>query len=131
MSKFVLKSATPAEQLDWGRLSWISRPPETANEHLTVINVELAPQCGHTFHKHPRQEEVIYVINGSIEQWIDQEAKILGPGDAVYIDADVVHASFNVGDQDARLLAILGPCVGEMGYELVEVADQEPWSALR
>ena len=45
--------------------------------------------------------------------------------------ADVVHASFNVSDRNAKLLAILGPCVGSEGYELVDVAQQEPWVSLK
>jgi len=55
----------------------------------------------------------------------------LKPGDAVFIQADEVHASFNMGDEPAYALAILGPCVGEIGYEVVEVADQAPWNSLR
>ena len=50
---------------------------------------------------------------------------------AAALGAGVVHASFNIGDQPAKLLAILGPCVGEGGYELVDVADQAPWNTLR
>ena len=37
--------------------------------------------------------------------------------------------SFEV--EDGELLAILGPCVGDQGYELVDVADQAPWCDLR
>jgi hypothetical protein len=43
----------------------------------------------------------------------------------------MVHASFNIGDSDARIIAILGPCVGGEGYELVDVAAEEPWKGLR
>jgi hypothetical protein len=43
----------------------------------------------------------------------------------------VVHASFNVGEGEAKLAAILGPCVGDIGYELVDMADEEPWKTLR
>ena len=53
------------------------------------------------------------------------------PGDCAYIPADVVHASFNVGTTDAKVVAILGPCVGEIGYELVDVAGEAPWRDLR
>jgi hypothetical protein len=42
-----------------------------------------------------------------------------------------VHASFNVSDRNAKLLAILGPCIGSEGYELVDVAEQEPWVSLK
>ncbi len=43
----------------------------------------------------------------------------------------MVHASFNIGKKDARLIAILGPSISEDGYELVEVYKEEPWSGLR
>ncbi|WP_082152768.1 cupin domain-containing protein [Candidatus Rhodobacter oscarellae] len=129
--RFMMSAGTPAESLDWGRLRWMSHPPSTGAKDLTVIEVNISPGQGHDFHKHPDQEEVIYCISGQVEQWLDTERKTLGPGDSVFIKADVVHASFNVGDADAQLLAILGPCVGDQGYELVDVADQAPWKDLR
>lgn len=128
---FMMSSETPIESLDWGKLRWMSHPPSTGAGQLTVIEVNISPGEGHDFHKHPDQEEVIYCISGRVEQWLDREKRIFGPGDSVFIGADVVHASFNVGEEDAQLLAILGPCVGDEGYELVDVADQSPWNALR
>jgi quercetin dioxygenase-like cupin family protein len=71
------------------------------------------------------------VIDGEIEQWLSREKRTLRAGDAAFIGADVVHASFNISDGNARLLAILGPCVGTTGYELIDVADQEPWASLK
>lgn len=128
---FMMSADTPPEVLDWGKLRWMSSPPATGAKDLTVIEVNIIPCEGHDFHKHPDQEEVIYVISGKIEQWLDQEKRILGPGDSIFIGANVVHASFNVGDTDAKLLAILGPCVGQAGYELVDVAQESPWNDLR
>jgi quercetin dioxygenase-like cupin family protein len=129
--KFVPSSEAEREQLDWGVLGWLSRPADTGTKHLVVIEVELMPGFGHNFHKHPDQEEVIYVIDGQVEQWLEKQSRVLQNGDSIFIGADVVHASFNVSDKPAKLLAILGPCMGEGGYELVEVFDQEPWSSLR
>ncbi|MEP2030167.1 MAG: cupin domain-containing protein [Paracoccaceae bacterium] len=129
--KFMMAAKTPAEVLDWGQLRWMSHPPSTGAGQLTVIEVNICPGQGHNFHKHPDQEEVIYCISGRVEQWLDREKRIFGPGDSVFIGADVVHASFNVGEEEAQLLAILGPCVGELGYELVDLADQAPWKSLR
>jgi quercetin dioxygenase-like cupin family protein len=131
LSQFVLKSETERESLDWGSLGWMTHPPLTGNRQLTVLDVELLPGNGHDFHRHPDQEETIYVIEGSVEQWVDQEMKILGPGDTAYIDAGVVHASFNTGDKPAKVLAILGPCVGEIGYATEPVHEQAPWDTLR
>ena len=128
---FKLSRETPPEVLDWGQVRWMSSPPATGAKDLTVIEVNITPGKGHNFHKHPEQEEVIYVISGEVEQWLGQEKRILGPGDSVFIGADVVHASFNIGKTDAKLLAILGPCVGDAGYELVDVAGESPWKDLR
>jgi quercetin dioxygenase-like cupin family protein len=129
--KFVIGGETAQEVLDWGELRWLSNPPSTGARDLTVINVSLAPGKGHDFHKHPDQEEVIYVVAGRVEQWVDHEKRILGPGDSAFLPADTVHASFNVGDSDANIVAILGPCVGTKGYEVVDVAGEEPWRGLR
>ena len=129
--RFVPSTEATREQLDWGVQGWLSRPSETGAKQLVVIEVDLMPGLGHNFHKHPDQEEVIYVVDGQIEQWLDKNSQMLTNGDSVFIGADVVHASFNVSDKPAKLLAILGPCMGEGGYELVEVFDQEPWNSLR
>jgi len=128
--QFVTAADAQREQLSWGSLGWMSRPAIGAKD-LTVIEVTLDPDGGHNFHKHPDQEEVIYVIDGTVEQWLEQEKRILRAGDAVFIPADVVHASFNSTNTVAKMLAILSPCVGEGGYVSVEVGEQEPWKSLR
>ncbi len=130
--KFMTAESVVRETPDWGSLGWCCRPADTGAKDLVVIEVTLAPGGGHAFHKHPKQEEVIYVIEGQVEQWLDRQKRALKPGDAIFIPADVVHASFNTGKANAKMLAILGPCVGrENGYEVTEVADQAPWSGLR
>ncbi len=129
--KFTLSGEVVREQPDWGELGWLSRPPATTAKHITMIEVTLNAGKGHDFHKHPDQEEVIYVVSGKIEQWLESEKRILGPGDSIFIAPDVVHASFNAGSEAAQLMVVLGPCVGDGGYEVVEVADQEPWNGLR
>ena len=119
------------EKLSWGSLAWCCRPEGIGAEQLVVIEVTLAPGGGHAFHKHPEQEEVIYTIEGQVEQWLDQQKRVMCPGDCVFIPAGVVHASFNTSPRDAKLLAILGPSLGgPTGYKVVEVADQAPWNKL-
>jgi quercetin dioxygenase-like cupin family protein len=118
------------QELDWGTFSAVSSPADGAERIMTVEAVFL-PGKAHDFHRHPNQEEVIYVLDGELEQWVEQERRMLRPGDAVVIPAAVVHASFNVGDRPAKILAVLSPCVGEAGYEVEELAAEEPWRSLR
>ena len=129
---FILQAGSKPEELDWGSMRWISNPDREDAAHLTTIEVILKLNKGHDFHKHPDQEEVIFVVEGKIEQWLEEKKHILEAGDAIFIPKDVVHASFNIGDIPARLFVTLGPCTpnGD-GYELVEVHEAEPWNNLR
>jgi quercetin dioxygenase-like cupin family protein len=129
--KFMIRANVAPEVLDWGQLRWLSNPTATGAGQLTVIDVTLTPGKGHNFHKHPDQEEVLLIVAGQVEQWIDSEKRILGPGDSAFVPAGVVHASFNAGEGEARIAAILGPCVGDAGYVSVEVGDEAPWNTLR
>jgi quercetin dioxygenase-like cupin family protein len=129
--KFIIGSDADVHGMEWGRLGWLSNPGVTGATHLTVIAGTFSPGYGHTFHYHPGQEEMIYVLAGRLEHWNEHEKRILGPGDCVFIPVGLVHASFNAGTDDAKVLAILGPCVGDVGVEQVDVSGEAPWNALR
>lgn len=129
--KFTTSSEVHRDRLDWGELGWLSRPKTTGARGATVVEVVFPPGQGHDFHKHPNQEETIFVIAGEIEQWIEEEHRQLGPGDSAFVEPDTVHASFNATDKPARLLVVLGPSVGEEGYEMVDVSGELPWKTLR
>ena len=129
--KFLLSSQLEPVNLDWGIQLWFSDPKTTGAEELVVVQVEIFPGFGHDFHCHPNQEESIFVLKGEIEQWLETESKTLKQGDSAFIPKDMVHASFNASENPVKVLAILGPCLGEEGYELVEVHDQAPWNGLR
>jgi quercetin dioxygenase-like cupin family protein len=103
----------------------------TASEDLVVVEVELYPGFGHSFHRHPRQEEFLFILDGEVEQWLEEEKRVLKRGEGVFIPRNLVHATFNVSDRPVKALAILGPSIGEEGYEVIEVFDEEPWSKLR
>jgi len=130
-AKFVSSSEIVAEHLDWGEMSWISRPLCTGSQQITEALVTLAPGYAHDFHRHPRQEEVLYVLSGTVEQWLEGEKRILTPGDAMFVGRGVVHATFNVGAAVARFLVVLSPSVGDGGYELEDVANEHRWRELR
>lgn len=118
------------QEQEWGIFAAVSSPADGAERLMTVEGTFL-PGKGHDFHRHPNQEEVIYVLEGELEQWVEHEHRMLGPGDGVLIPAGVVHASFNTGNEPAKIIAVLSPCVGEAGYEVEEVAAEEPWRSLR
>jgi quercetin dioxygenase-like cupin family protein len=131
MSSFVTQSDVREEAFDWGTIGW-RLTPAAGSKHLVIMDVTLEPGEGHDFHRHPGQEEMIIVTQGRITQYIERDSSSLGPGDSVYLDEGVVHASFNDGDETAHLQVVIGPSLGgETGYGLEDVSGEEPWSSLR
>ena len=126
-----MKSDVATQEFDWGSAGMRADVPSTGCETFVVMDVTLTPGNCHDFHKHPDQDEMIIVKSGRVVQWLEQDSRELGPGDSVYIDKDVVHGSFNEFDETAELQVILAPAMGEGGYELVDVAGDEPWASLR
>jgi quercetin dioxygenase-like cupin family protein len=131
MSTFVKQDDVRQEEFDWGTVGWRCAPANTGSKHLVVMDVTLGPGEGHNFHRHPGQEEMIIVTSGRITQYLEHDSTTLNAGDSVYIDEDVVHASFNEGDEAAHLRVVIGPSLGEGGYGLVDVSGDEPWASLR
>jgi quercetin dioxygenase-like cupin family protein len=127
---FVAGADVERRPLDWGLAGWLCQPALTGSAQLAIVEATFLPGKGHAFHKHPQQEEVIYVLDGVIEQWVGMQKRVLEAGDSAFIPADTAHASFCVGDETARILAIFGPSVGE-GSTTVEVAHEAPWNTLR
>ena len=129
--RFLTADDMTREYPEWGALGWASRPEDTGSKNLVVIEVTLEPGQGHDFHKHPRQEEILYMIEGTVEQWIRDQKQNISAGDVAFVPTDTVHASFNDGTTPVKLLAILSPAVGDAGYELEDVSHEEPWMSLR
>jgi len=109
---------------------WMCRPEITNTKDIQVCRAALPAGEGHNFHHHPELEEVIYVLEGEVEQWVEQEMRMLKVGEVAHIPAGVVHATFNPTAADAVILAILSPAACE-GPFMVDVSGEEPWKSLR
>lgn len=128
--RFVTGDEIEVETLPWGPHEWLCRPGLTEAEKLLLVRVRMPPGTGHAFHRHPAMEEIIFVISGTAEQWVDRASRTLGPGDVAHIPTDVVHGTYNAGDETLVFLAILSPARFE-GPALVDMAGEEPWRSLR
>lgn len=129
--KFFKSGQLETTETPWGPMQWISRPSTTKTKDIVVTIVDIGVGGFHNFHFHPGQEEVIYVLEGTVEQWIENEKQVLKKGDSVYIGKDVVHASFNVGKKTAKLFVVLGPSKGKTGYKAVDVSKRPAWKNAR
>lgn len=131
MSRFVMNDEVPVTDFDWGSAGMRCDPPGTGCATFVVMDVTLVPGAAHPFHAHPDQDEMIVVKSGRVVQYLEQEQRVLAAGDSVYIDKDVVHASYNDFDETAELQVVLAPPAGEGGYETVDHSGDEPWASLR
>ena len=130
MHTFITRSEVQIDPSPWGPHEWLSRPGLTAADHLLMVRVLMPAGRAHQFHRHPTMEEIIYVVAGTAEQWVDREKRLLGPGDAAHIPADVVHGTYNAGSDTLVFLAILAPARFE-GPALIDVHLEDPWCTLR
>ncbi len=128
--RFVTEREMQVEQLPWGPHDWLSRPGLTDARELLLVRVHMPPGQAHKFHRHPEMEEIIYVLAGTAEQWVDRERRMLTPGQLAHIPKNVVHGTYNAGQETLEFLAILSPAV-ITGPPLVDMSDQEPWNSLR
>ena len=130
LRRFVSGSEIQIEELPWGPHEWLSRPGLTDAQQLLLVRVRMPSGEAHRFHRHPEMEEIIYVVSGQAEQWVDKQSRLLGPGEVAHVPAGVVHGTWNAGAETLVFLAILSPATCQ-GPVLVDVHHEEPWRSLR
>ncbi len=130
MLRFVQGNDCQVELMPWGAHDWISREGLTEAEQLMLVRVTMPAGKAHKFHRHPEMEEIIYVLSGQAEQWVEEDSRVLGTGDSAHIPMNVVHGTYNTGTSDLVFLAILSPAKIE-GPALVDVSEESPWVGLK
>lgn len=128
--RFITETEALKEDFKGRTNFWLCRPEIAEARDLQLCRAVLPPGEGHNFHSHPELEELIYVLEGRVEQWVERDRRLLAPGEVAHIPRGVVHATFNPTDRDAVILAILSPAAAK-GPFLVDVSGETPWNSLR
>ena len=126
------RSKARVELAPWGKHWWLSKPGLTGHEGSSR---SCASRCGPapatSSTTIPAREEIIYIVDGVAEQWVDREKRRLKAGrDAPSFPKNVVHAIHNPSSKPMTFLAILSPAEAT-GPFLVDCYDDEPWRSLR
>lgn len=75
-------------------------------------------------HSHRDNEEVVYVLEGTLRYRVDDEQRDLGPGERMYTPRGSVHAFSNPHGATARALIILTPDIGAQYFrDVAEIAN--------
>jgi quercetin dioxygenase-like cupin family protein len=104
---------------------------EEAGDRFSLVEHPLSARAlAAPLHRHAREDEYSYVVEGQVGALLGEEVVIGGPGDLIFKPRNQWHTFWNAGDQPARLLEIISPAGFERFFaELVElggVAQAEP-----
>lgn len=128
--RFVSFEETIREEFPHKTHYWHNRPDMVKDTNLLFARCRINPGEAHKFHRHPKMEEILYVLSGTAEQWVEREKHVMTAGQSLYLPANVVHGTYNIGADALDFLAILSPAKSE-GPGTIELGDEEPWKSLR
>ncbi|MDA9433388.1 cupin domain-containing protein [Bradyrhizobium sp. CCBAU 51627] len=78
---------------------------ETVGSKVLFLGIVTLPASARTkAHVHERHETALYLLNGELEVWTGdqlQHRELVGPGDYIYIPANVLHVAVNRGEKPA------------------------------
>ncbi|HEV2149921.1 MAG TPA: cupin domain-containing protein [Longimicrobiaceae bacterium] len=73
-------------------------------------------------HRHTREDEYSFVLEGRMGALLGDEVLFAGPGDLVFKPRNQWHTFWNAGDEPARILEIIAPAGFERFFE--ELVDR-------
>ena len=68
-------------------------------------------------HRHNREDEYSYVLEGQMGALLGDEVLVAGPGDLVHKPRNQWHTFWNAGDEPARILEVIAPAGFERFFE--------------
>ena len=77
-------------------------------------------------HSHRNNEEVLYVLEGTLRYTVDDEVRDLKQGERMYTPRGSVHAFSNPHDRPARALIILTPDIGAQYFRDIAAVANAP-----
>jgi quercetin dioxygenase-like cupin family protein len=104
---------------------------DEAGERFSLVEHPMSRRAlAAPLHRHTREDEYSYVVEGRVGALLGDEVVIGEPGDLIFKPRNQWHTFWNAGDEPARLLEIISPAGFERFFaELVElggVTQAEP-----
>ena len=89
--------------------------PETvgAGNIELLLGVLTGEGSGALPHLHPGIEQVCYVLQGRARAEVDGQVRELGPGDACFFPANMIHTFTKTSEEAVRVLVMYSPPYGE------------------
>ncbi len=78
-------------------------------------------------HRHSREDEYSFVLEGRVGALLGDEVLVGGPGDLIFKPRDQWHTFWNAGDEPARILEVISPAGFEGFFDtLVDLVAEQP-----
>src|SRR3954470_19421 len=103
----------------FGETVIIRRDPAGQPIDAAVVEEILPPGVGAPLHRHSREDEIFYVIEGTFRIWRGEEVLDVGPGGVALLPRDQIHTFRNVGEVAGRLLTVIVPAGFERFFEAI------------
>lgn len=111
MSGYVF-AADEGDAYDWrGARVVIKASGEVTLGQLGVMESTYPPGLSVPAHFHAGEDEMLYVLDGMLRGFCDDDRWTAGPGSFVFVPRDRPHGFVVIGDEPARALVIVGPSV--------------------
>ena len=108
-----------------------------AGERFSLVEHPMSPRAlAAPLHRHTREDEYSFVLEGRLGALLGDDVVEAGPGDLVFKPRDQWHTFWNAGDEPCRILEIISPAGFERFFaELVDMggvtqADPERFAEL-
>lgn len=99
-----------------GSETWIRVGTEHSGGSIALVEHTIRPGDESPWHVHHRQDESLYVVEGSVTVLVGEQRWLLGPGDVAFGPRGTPHGFRVEGDMPARLLLICTPGAGFDGF---------------
>jgi mannose-6-phosphate isomerase-like protein (cupin superfamily) len=96
---------------------------EESGGGFSLVEHPMSPRAlAAPLHRHNREDEYSYVLEGRMGALLGEEVLEAGPGDLVFKPRHQWHTFWNAGEEPARILEIISPaCFEHYFEELVEM----------
>ncbi len=96
---------------------------EEAADRFSLVEHPMSPRAlAAPLHRHTREDEYSYVIEGRVGALLGDDVLVGGPGDLIFKPRNQWHTFWNAGDEPARILEIISPAGFERFFdELVDL----------
>src|SRR2546422_5107329 len=83
---------------------------EEAGGGFSLVEHPMSPRAlAAPLHRHAREDEYSYVLEGQVGAMLGDEVLVAGPGDLIFKPRNQWHTFWNAGDGPARILEIISP----------------------